>query len=77
NTLLLTGKGAASGSVATATAVVAIANAAPTATVTYSAARLRSGGNFGPQVQSHAITFTSTQKPGAAPTMHGLDRQRG
>ncbi|MFO5890476.1 hypothetical protein ACLBSJ_32160, partial [Klebsiella pneumoniae] len=49
---------------------MAIANAAPTATVTYPAARLRSGGNFGTQVQSHVITLTSTQKLSAAPAMN-------
>ncbi|MFO5520739.1 hypothetical protein ACLBP3_29395, partial [Klebsiella pneumoniae] len=70
NNLLITAKRAANGSVATATAVVAIANAAPTATVTYPAARLRSGGNFGTQVQSHVITLTSTQKLRAAPAMN-------
>ena len=70
NNLLITAKRAANGSVATATAVVAIANAAPTAMVTYPAARLRSGGNFGTQVQSHVITLTSTQKLSAAPAMN-------
>lgn len=59
----------ANGSTTTGLAAVVVANDAPTINITLPAARLRSGGNFDTEVQSHEITLTSSQELGEAPTL--------
>jgi hypothetical protein len=60
---------AANAATTTAQEVVKIANVAAVITVSVPAARLRSGGNDGTSVQGHAVTITSDQELGAAPSM--------
>lgn len=60
---------AANGAATTTTAIVAIANVAPNISISVPAARLRSGGSDGTSVQGYAVTISSNQQLGAAPSL--------
>lgn len=70
NNLTITAKRNANGSTTVVSSVVTIANVAPVLSVTLPAARLRSGGSNGTQVQKHTVTLTSTQALLTAPAMN-------
>lgn len=59
----------ANGSTATVRAAVVVATQAPTIAITLPAARLRSGGNFGTEVQKHTVTLTASEALTGAPTL--------
>lgn len=60
----------ANGAVTVGNTVVKIATVLPTINITTPAARLRSGGNAGTQVQNHTITLTSNQELATAPVLN-------
>lgn len=57
------------GAVTTVDTTVVVANEAPKIDITLPAARLRSGGNYDTEVQSHVITLTASQELLSAPTL--------
>lgn len=61
---------AANNSTASANTVVKIANTIPVVNVTLPFARLRSGGNFGTDIQKYTVTITSDQALLEAPSMN-------
>lgn len=70
NNLTLTAVRSANGASVTRATVVKISTALPTVAITLPAARLRSGGNHGTQVQNHTVTLTSTQELREAPSLN-------